>query len=82
MFRLMRLKHSISCFKQEKLQSRKKLFYYVLSAYGTNEFSTKQLEKDYKDAADATIRSFVLKLAGKEVLTAQQYGNRTRYKLK
>ena len=29
--------------------------------YGDAEFSTKQLEKDFGDAAYATIRSFVLK---------------------
>jgi Fic family protein len=60
----------------------KALFHYVLSAYGSNEFSTKQLEKDYKDAAYATIRSFVLKLASKGILSAQKYGNRVAYKVK
>jgi predicted transcriptional regulator len=60
----------------------KELFHYVLSAYGTNEFSTKQLEKDFRNAAYATIRSFVRKLAAKEILVAQQYGNKARYRIK
>jgi len=60
----------------------KDLFYYVLSAYGTHEFSTKQLEKDYKNAAYATIRNFVLKLENKGLLSSQRYGSRVRYKLK
>jgi len=60
----------------------KDLFHYVLSAYGTNEFSTKQLEKDYKNAAYATIRNFVLKLESEGLLSSQKYGNRIRYKVK
>ena len=60
----------------------KDLFHYVLSAYGTNEFSTKQLEKDYKNVAYATIRTFVLKLESKDLLASQKYGNRIRYRVK
>ena len=60
----------------------KDLFHYVLSAYGTHEFSTMQLEKDYKDAAYATIRPFVLKLENKGLLSSQRYGSRVRYRLK
>lgn len=60
----------------------KDLFYYVLSAYGTNEFSTKQLEKDYKNAAYATIRNFVLKLESNGLLSSQKYGSRVRYRVK
>jgi len=59
----------------------KELFHYVLSAYGTNEFSTKQLEKDYKNAAYATIRTFVLKLESEGLLSSQNYGNRVRYRV-
>jgi Fic family protein len=59
----------------------KDLFHYVLSAYGTNEFSTKQLEKDYNNAAYATIRSFVLKLERNGLLSSQKYGSRVRYTL-
>ncbi|AGA70552.1 hypothetical protein Desdi_3151 [Desulfitobacterium dichloroeliminans LMG P-21439] len=60
----------------------KDLFHYVLSAYGAQEFSTKQLEKDFKSAAYATIRNFVLKLENKGLLSSQRYGNRVRYRLK
>ncbi len=60
----------------------KDLFHYVLSAYGTNEFSTKQLEKDYKNSAYATIRAFVLKLESKGLLVSQKYGSRIRYRVK
>jgi len=60
----------------------KDLFHYTLSAYGTNEFSTKQLEKDFKNAAYATIRNFVLKLESRGLLSSQKYGSRTRYRVK
>ena len=58
-----------------------KLFKYVISKYGTSEFSTKQLEKDYKDAAYATIRGFVLKFAEYGLLKGRKYKNRMRYKV-
>jgi Fic family protein len=60
----------------------KALWNFVLSAYGLNEFSTKQLEKDYGDAAYATIRGFVLKLEKLGLLTGQSYGNKVKYKVK
>ena len=41
----------------------------------------KQLEKDFQNAAYATIRSFVLKFTKLGILSFQQYGNRTKYKL-
>lgn len=37
------------------------IYYSFLNYYGKNEFSTKQPEKDFGDAAYATIRGFVLK---------------------
>ena len=37
------------------------IYYSFLNYYGMNEFSTKQPEKDFGDAAYATIRGFVLK---------------------
>lgn len=55
------------------------LWNYVLSAYGTNPFSTKQLEKDFGNAAYATIRSFVRKFESLGLLKSQQYGNRAKY---
>lgn len=55
------------------------LWHFVLSAYGTAEFSTKQLEKDYGNAAYATIRGFVLKFEGLGLLRSIKYGNRNKY---
>jgi len=63
-------------------EKEKDLFLYVLSNYGDEEFSTKTLEKDFKDVAYATVRSFVLKFEGKGLLSSQKYGNRVKYKLK
>jgi hypothetical protein len=60
----------------------KDLWNFVLSAYGLNEFSTKQLEKDYGDAAYATIRGFVLKLEKFGLLTGHSYGNKVKYNVK
>lgn len=58
------------------------LWKFVLSFYGGEEFSTKQLEKDFSDAAYATIRGFVLKFTDLRLLTAAKYGTRTKYKIK
>lgn len=55
------------------------LWNYVLSAYGTSQFSTKQLEKDFGDAAYATVRGFVLKFENLGLLRSQKYGNRVKY---
>ena len=60
----------------------KDLWYFVLSAYGDGEFSTKQLEKDFGNAAYATIRSFVLKFEELGILKSQKYGNRVKYKIR
>ena len=57
------------------------LWAFILSHYGTNEFSTKQLEKDFGDAAYATIRSFVLKFEELGLFTSQKYGNRVKYSI-
>lgn len=58
-----------------------KLWKFVLSCYGTEEFSTKQLEKDFGDAAYATIRGFVLKFEDLGLLTSTKYGPRVKYKV-
>ncbi|WP_273401834.1 Fic family protein [Traorella massiliensis] len=58
-----------------------KLWKFVLSCYGMEEFSTKQLEKDYGDAAYATIRSFVLKFTNLGLLQSIHYGTRIKYKV-
>lgn len=58
------------------------LWEYVLSAYGTAEFTTKQLEKDFRNAAYATIRTFVMKFRDMGLLTARNAGNRVFYRVK
>ena len=60
-------------------EKEKSLWEFVLSAYGDTEFSTKQLEKDFGNAAYATIRSFVLKFEKLDLLKSTQYGNRVKY---
>ena len=62
-------------------EKEKDLFQFVLSAYGDGEFSTKQLEKDFGNAAYATIRGFVLKFEKLGVLAGQKYGNRVKYRV-
>ena len=58
-----------------------KLWKFILSFYGTEEFSTKQLEKDFGDAAYATIRSFVLKFEDLGLFSSVKYGQRVKYKI-
>ena len=58
-----------------------RLWKFVLSFYGTEEFSTKQLEKDFGDAAYATIRGFVLKFEELGLLSSAKYGVRVKYKV-
>ena len=58
-----------------------KLWKFVLSYYGTEAFSTKQLEKDFGDAAYATIRGFVLKFQDLGLLSSVKYGQRVKYKI-
>ena len=60
-------------------EKEKALWEFVLSAYGDTAFSTKQLEKDFGNAAYATIRSFVLKFEKLGLLNSTRYGNRTKY---
>ena len=60
-------------------EKEKDLWNFVLSSYGSGEFSTKQLERDFANAAYATIRSFVLKFEKLHLLSAQKYGNKVKY---
>lgn len=62
-------------------EKESKLWDYVLSSYGEEEFSTKQLEKDYGNAAYATIRGFVLKFEKLGLLSSRSFGNRVKYRL-
>ena len=60
-------------------EKEKDLWNFALSAYGNGEFSTKQLERDFGNAAYATIRGFALKFEKLGLLSAQKYGNKVKY---
>ena len=62
-------------------EKERDLWNFVLSAYGVGEFSTKQLERDFGNAAYATIRGFVLKFEKLGLLTAQKYSNKVKYSI-
>ena len=69
--------------RQGKVTEKERaLWQFVLTAYGSEEFSTKRLEKDFGDAAYATIRSFVLKFERLGLLTSVHYGNRVKYRIR
>ena len=59
-----------------------KLWKFVLSYYGTDEFSTKQLERDFSNAAYATIRNFVIKFEKLGLLCSVNYGTKFKYKVR
>lgn len=63
-------------------KKEQELFQFVLSHYGTNEFSTKDLEKDYRNVAYATVRTFVLKFEEMGLLKSHKYGARVKYSIK
>ena len=65
----------------EITQKEHELWNFVLNHYGKNEFSTKQLEKDFGDAAYATIRTFVQKFAQHGLLQCKKYSNRPKYRV-
>lgn len=65
-----------------KVTEKERLLWdFVVSAYGTEEFTTKMLEKDFHNAAYATIRAFVMKFHELGLLAARKAGNRTFYKV-
>lgn len=66
----------------EITQKEEKLWQFVLSTYAEEPFTTKQLERDFGDAAYATIRSFVLKFTDLELLEAQPRSNKVIYCVK
>ena len=61
-------------------EKERQLWEYVLSAYGTEEFTTKRLEKDFGNAAYTTIRAFVMKFASIGLLKARKAGNKVLYR--
>ena len=65
-----------------KITEKERLLWeYVLSAYGAEEFTTKQLEKDFRNAAYATIRMFVMKFHEMGRLTARKAVNSVFYRV-
>ncbi len=66
----------------EITQKEEKLWQFVLSTYAEEPFTTKQLERDFGDAAYATIRSFVLKFTDLALLEAQPRSNKVIYRVK
>lgn len=78
--------HAMDSFKEALAQGQitekeAALWQFVFSCYGNEEFSTKQLEKDFGNAAYATIRSFVLKFESLGMLASTRYGNRVKYRV-
>lgn len=68
--------------RQGKVTEKERaLWQFVLTAYGSEEFSTQRLKKDFGDAAYATIRSFVLKFENLGLLTSVHYGSRVKYRI-
>lgn len=61
-------------------EKERQLWEYVLSAYGTEEFTTKRLEKDFGNAAYATIRTFVMKFTSMGLLKSRKAGNKVLYR--
>ena len=65
----------------EITQKEAKLWQFVLSAYAGDTFTTKQLERDFGNAAFATVRTFVLKFTDLGLLNAQKMKNKVLYSL-
>lgn len=57
------------------------LWQFVLTAYADQPFSTKQLEKDFGNAAYATIRGFVLKSTELGLSRATKFSTQTKYQV-
>ena len=58
------------------------LWQFVLSAYASKPFTTKQLEKDFGNAAFATVRKFVMKFTEMGLFTATKLSNKVLYAVK
>ena len=63
-------------------EKERDLFEFVLQRYKYDEFSTKQLERDFGNAAYATIRSFVLSFTEKGLLESLKLSSKTKYKIR
>lgn len=58
------------------------LWEFVLSTYAGDAFTTKRLEKDFGNAAFATVRSFVMKFTDLGLLNARKMKNKVLYSIK
>lgn len=67
--------------KGEVTEKETELWSFVISYYGINEFSTKQIEKDFSNVAYATIRKFVIKFEKWGLLSSRKLGNRVKYRI-
>ncbi len=63
-------------------EKESKLWSFVMSSYAGDTFTTKQLEKDFGNAAFATVRSFVMKFTDLGLLNAQQMKNKVLYSVR
>lgn len=65
-------------FKRARCKTRS----FFVCPHTEEPFTTKQLERDFGDAAYATIRSFVLKFTNLALLEAQPRSNKVIYQVK
>lgn len=77
----------LSKYKQLSVNGRftskeEQLWAYVITRYGFDSFTTKKLEKDFGDAAYATIRSFVIKFEKLELFESHKLTNKVIYNIK
>lgn len=68
--------------KGELTLKERELWQFVLSSYGGEAFTTKRLEKDFGNAAYATVRSFVKKFTEMELLDEVKLKNKCIYSVK
>ncbi|OUO90805.1 hypothetical protein B5F39_13705 [Cloacibacillus sp. An23] len=67
--------------KEGKITTKEReLWEFVQSYYGAEEFSTKTLERDFRSAAYATVRAFVVKFEQLGLLASVKYTNKSRYR--
>jgi len=77
---LSRYKHLLKSGEITKKEAE--LWQFILSFYANKSFTTKQLEKDFGNAAYATIRSFVIRFTEMELLSAVKMKNKTVYRIR
>ena len=58
------------------------LWEFINKNYENEDFTTKRLEKDFGNAAFATVRTFCIKLTENGLLTSKKQSNKVIYSLK